>query len=47
MRTRSEVFVEAIVLSMTPEEPKVPNGSRRARIAEGSGRPFSEVSPVS
>ncbi|MBV6520570.1 MAG: Signal recognition particle protein [Gemmatimonadaceae bacterium] len=38
--------VEAIVLSMTPEERKTPsllNGSRRARIARGSGRPISEV----
>lgn len=38
--------VEAIILSMTPEErknPKVINGSRRARIAKGSGRPVSEV----
>jgi len=38
--------VEAIVLSMTPEERKTPgiiNGSRRARIAKGSGRPVNEV----
>jgi len=38
--------VEAIVLSMTKEERKTPNlinGSRRARIAKGSGRPISEV----
>jgi signal recognition particle subunit SRP54 len=38
--------VEAIVLSMTPEERKNPgiiNGSRRSRIAKGSGRPVSEV----
>ncbi|MGD2068000.1 MAG: signal recognition particle protein [Gemmatimonadota bacterium] len=38
--------VEAIILSMTPEErrnPKIINGSRRARIAKGSGRPVSEV----
>ena len=38
--------VEAIILSMTPEErrkPEVLNGSRRARIAKGSGRPVSEV----
>jgi signal recognition particle subunit SRP54 len=38
--------VEAIILSMTPEErrnPKVLNGSRRARIAKGSGRPVAEV----
>ena len=38
--------VEAIILSMTQEErqnPKILNGSRRARIAKGSGRPVSEV----
>jgi signal recognition particle subunit SRP54 len=38
--------VEAIVLSMTPTERKNPgvmNGSRRARVARGSGRPVSEV----
>jgi len=38
--------VEAIILSMTPTErtnPKVINGSRRARIARGSGRPVSEI----
>ena len=38
--------VEAIVLSMTPAERKQPaimNGSRRARVARGSGRPVSEV----
>jgi signal recognition particle subunit SRP54 len=38
--------VEAIVLSMTPAERKNPsilNGSRRARIAKGSGRPVMEV----
>ena len=38
--------IEAIVLSMTPEErtkPSVINGSRRSRIAKGSGRPVSEV----
>jgi signal recognition particle subunit SRP54 len=38
--------VEAIVQSMTREERKNPgviNGSRRARIAKGSGRPVSEV----
>jgi signal recognition particle subunit SRP54 len=37
---------EAIVLSMTPEERKNPgvmNGSRRARVAKGSGRPVNEV----
>jgi signal recognition particle subunit SRP54 len=38
--------VEAIVLSMTPEErkrPEIMNGSRRARVAKGCGRPISEV----
>jgi signal recognition particle subunit SRP54 len=38
--------IEAIVLSMTPDERKNPailNGSRRARVAKGSGRPISEV----
>jgi signal recognition particle subunit SRP54 len=38
--------MEAIVLSMTRQERKKPelmNGSRRARIAKGSGRPISEV----
>jgi signal recognition particle subunit SRP54 len=38
--------LEAIVLSMTLEERKKPdvmNGSRRARVAKGSGRPISEV----
>ncbi|HEX7118349.1 MAG TPA: signal recognition particle protein [Longimicrobiales bacterium] len=38
--------VEAIILSMTPKErqrPEILNGSRRARIARGSGRPVQEV----
>jgi len=38
--------MEAIVLSMTPVErkrPEILNGSRRARIAKGSGRPVAEV----
>lgn len=38
--------IEAIVLSMTPQErrrPEILNGSRRARIARGSGRPVQEV----
>jgi signal recognition particle subunit SRP54 len=38
--------VEAIVLSMTLSErtkPEIMNGSRRARVAKGSGRPISEV----
>ncbi len=38
--------LEAIVLSMTTEErrkPELMNGSRRARVAKGAGRPVSEV----
>jgi len=38
--------VEAIILSMTPEErrkPEILNGSRRSRIAKGSGRSVAEV----
>jgi signal recognition particle subunit SRP54 len=38
--------IEAMVLSMTPEErrrPELLNGSRRARIARGSGRTVQEV----
>jgi signal recognition particle subunit SRP54 len=38
--------VEAIVLSMTPQEradPRILNGSRRLRIAKGAGRPVQEV----
>ncbi len=38
--------VEAIILSMTPEErkdPSVINGSRRRRIASGSGTSVQEV----
>jgi len=39
-------YVEAIILSMTPKErqkPDVLNGSRRLRIAKGSGRTVQEV----
>jgi signal recognition particle subunit SRP54 len=39
-------WLEAIVLSMTPEErkhPEIINGSRRSRIAKGCGRPTSDV----
>ncbi|MGH7678664.1 MAG: signal recognition particle protein [Gemmatimonadaceae bacterium] len=46
MDPRRLKHLEAIVLSMTPEERKTPgimNGSRRARIAKGSGRPINEV----
>jgi signal recognition particle subunit SRP54 len=38
--------IEAIILSMTPKErsnPTLLNGSRRARIAKGSGRSVQEV----
>ncbi len=38
--------VEAIILSMTPDErrsPKIINSSRKVRIAKGSGRPVAEV----
>ncbi|HSC58214.1 MAG TPA: signal recognition particle protein [Gemmatimonadales bacterium] len=41
--------VEAIVLSMTPKErtdPDLINGSRRLRIAKGSGRPVQEVNQL-
>ena len=41
--------IEAIVLSMTPQERKKPeilNGSRRARIAKGAGRPVNEVNKL-
>jgi signal recognition particle subunit SRP54 len=40
---------EAIILAMTPEErrrPEVLNGSRRARIARGAGRPVQEVNQL-
>ncbi len=41
--------VEAIILSMTPKErsePAILNGSRRARIARGSGRSVQEVNKL-
>ena len=41
--------LEAIIRSMTPEErsrPAVLNGSRRARVAKGSGRPVQEVNQL-
>lgn len=40
------IHVEAIINSMTPEErrkPEILNGSRKRRIAKGSGRPVSEI----
>jgi signal recognition particle subunit SRP54 len=42
-------WVEAIVLSMTNAErrkPELLNGSRRLRVAKGSGRPISEVNKL-
>ena len=41
--------IEAIILSMTPEErtkPQILNGTRRARIARGSGRKVQEVNQL-
>ena len=41
--------IEAIIYSMTPEEranPAILNGSRRARIAKGSGRTIQEVNSL-
>ena len=38
--------IEAIIMSMTPlerEKPEIINGSRRKRIADGSGRSIAEV----
>jgi len=46
---RKLVHFAAIIDSMTPEErenPRVLNGSRRARIARGSGRPVNEVNQL-
>ena len=43
---RKMKHIEAIILSMTPDErrrPEILNGSRRKRIARGSGRPVFEV----
>ncbi|MBC8214579.1 MAG: signal recognition particle protein [Candidatus Marinimicrobia bacterium] len=42
-------WVEAIIFSMTPTEkrnPNIINGSRRKRIAKGSGRPVFEVNQL-
>jgi signal recognition particle subunit SRP54 len=41
--------IEAIILSMTPQErekPQILNGTRRARIARGSGRSVQEVNQL-
>jgi signal recognition particle subunit SRP54 len=46
---RKVVHFEAIINSMTPEEranPRLLNGSRRARIARGSGRPVHEINQL-
>ncbi len=43
------IYFEAIINSMTSEErlnPKIIHGSRRSRIARGSGRPVSEVNQL-
>lgn len=43
------LYFEAIINSMTSQErknPKIINGSRRKRIARGSGRPVSEVNQL-
>jgi len=46
---RKIIYFEAIINSMTTKErdnPKIINGSRRQRIARGSGRPLSEVNQL-
>jgi len=46
---RKIIYFEAIINSMTIKErenPKIINGSRRQRIAKGSGRPLSEVNQL-
>jgi signal recognition particle subunit SRP54 len=46
---RKVVHFEAIINSMTPAEradPRLLNGSRRARIARGSGRPVHEINQL-
>jgi signal recognition particle subunit SRP54 len=46
---RKLAHFEAIIGSMTPDErrnPKILNGSRRLRIAKGSGRPVHEVNQL-
>ena len=49
MDDRQLKWVEAIIFSMTPTErrnPNIINGSRRKRIAKGSGRPVFEVNQL-
>ena len=46
MNDKQLIWTEAIIQSMTENErlsPKIINGSRRKRIAKGSGRPIQEV----
>ena len=46
MNDKELIWTEAIIQSMTANErlsPKIINGSRRKRIAKGSGRPIQEV----
>jgi signal recognition particle subunit SRP54 len=46
---RQLIWTEAIIRSMTPAERKDPlmiNGSRRSRIAKGSGRSVQEVNQL-
>ena len=46
---RQMVWTEAIINSMTPEErhqPQLINGSRRLRIARGSGRPVQDINAL-
>jgi len=46
---RKILYFEAIINSMTPaerENPKILNGSRRLRVAKGSGRPVFEVNQL-
>ena len=46
MNDKQLIWTEAIIQSMTANErlsPKIINGSRRKRIAKGSGRPIQEV----
>jgi signal recognition particle subunit SRP54 len=43
------VYIEAIINSMTAEERRnhqILNGSRRKRIARGSGRPVTEINKL-
>ena len=46
MDDKQLIWTEAIIQSMTPNErlfPKIINGSRRKRIAKGSGRTVQDV----